>query len=73
MPQFQRQKSGQAKVRVLSVDATHAYMLLMRHTGGKMQVLPGDVYVCDEKSVEMLRENKIQFEEIKEGEKRGEQ
>ncbi len=65
MPQFQRQKSGQSKVKILGPDATRAYLLLMRHTGGKLQVLPDDVYVCDEKSVEVLRDNGIQFEELK--------
>ena len=64
MPQYQRQKQGQARVRILSKDATRAYMLLMQKTGGKMQVLPNDVYVIEEKLISVLTENGIEFEQI---------
>ena len=40
MPQYQQQKKGMARIRVLGKDATRAYMLLMQKTGGKMQALP---------------------------------
>jgi hypothetical protein len=64
MPQYQQQKKGQARIRVLSKDATRAYMLLMQKTGGKMQALPGDVFVLDETHLETLNEQNIQFEII---------
>ena len=62
MPQFQQQKKGYARVRILSKDATRAYMLMMRHNAGKLQVLPNDVYVVDEKILSVLKENQIEYE-----------
>lgn len=62
MPQYQKQKQGQARIRILSKDATRAYMLLMRQTGGKLQVLPNDVYVVEETVIATLTENQIEFE-----------
>jgi hypothetical protein len=64
MPQYQQQKKGQARIRVLGKDATRAYMLLMQKTGGKMQALPGDVYVIDEALLTYLKEQNIEFETI---------
>ena len=64
MPQFQEQKKGQTRIRVLSKDAVRAYVLLMQTTGGKMQALPGDVYVLDEKVLEVLTAKQISFERI---------
>lgn len=64
MPQFQQLKKGQARVRILSKDATRAYLLLMKHAAGKMQVLPDDLYVVDENILQLLRENAIEFEEL---------
>lgn len=64
MPQYQQQKKGQAKVRILSKDATRAYLLLMKQSGGRLQVLPNDVYVIDEKVLTQLTENSIEFEVI---------
>lgn len=62
MPQYQRQKQGQARVRILPKDATRAYLLMMKHSGGGLQVLPNDVYVVSEKAVAVLREHGIEFE-----------
>ncbi len=62
MPQYQQQKKGQARIRVLSKDATRAYMLMMRHSGGKLQVLPNDVYVLEARLLPILTENQIEFE-----------
>ncbi len=64
MPQYQQQKKGQSRVRILSKDATRAYLLLMQKTGGKLQVLPNDVYVIEEKLLPALTENGIEFELI---------
>jgi hypothetical protein len=64
MPQYQQQKKGQAKIRILSKDATRAYLLLMKQGGGKLQVLPNDVYVIEEKALAHLTENHIEFEVI---------
>lgn len=64
MPQYQQLKKGFARVRVLSKDATRAYLLLMKKTGGNLQVLPDDVYVIDEKTVQLLTDNRISFEVI---------
>ena len=64
MPQYQQQKKGQARIRVLGKDATRAYMLLMQKTGGKLQVWPGDVFVVDEPLVTYVQENRIEFETI---------
>ncbi len=62
MPQYQRQKQGQARVRILPKDATRAYLLMMQKCSSGLQVLPGDVYVVSEKAVGILRENGIAFE-----------
>jgi hypothetical protein len=64
MPQYQQQKKGQARIRVAGKDATRAYMLLMQKTGGKMQALPGDVFVVDEALLAFLKDNNIGFETI---------
>ena len=62
MPQYQQQKKGQSRIRVLSKDATRAYLLLMQQTGGRMQALPNDVYVVEERLLPVLREHQIEFE-----------
>lgn len=72
MPQFQQLKKGFARVRILPEDATRAYLLLMRHSGGKLQALPNDIYVLDEMLFPLLRENKIQFEIIEQKKSSGE-
>ncbi len=64
MPQYQQMKKGYARVRILPKDATLAYMTLMRETGGKLQVLPNDVYVIEERLVNLLSEKQIEFETI---------
>ena len=64
MPQYQQQKKGQSRVRILSKDATRAYLLLMQKTGGKLQVLPNDVYVIEESLLPDLTANGIGFELI---------
>jgi len=64
MPQYQQQKKGQAKVRILSKDATRAYLLMMKVSGGKLQVLPNDVYMIDEKLLSILTENSVSYEVI---------
>ena len=64
MPQYQQQKKGQSRVRILSKDATRAYLLLMQKTGGKLQVLPNDVYVIEERLLPALTEHGIEFELI---------
>lgn len=69
MPQYQEQKKGQARIRVLSKDATRAYLILMQKTAGKLQVLPGDVYVLEEAMLPFLAENNIEYERIDSGQK----
>jgi hypothetical protein len=64
MPQFQQLKKGYARVRILSLDATRAYLLLMQKCGGKVQVLPGDIYILEEAQLSVLDENNIQYESI---------
>ncbi len=64
MPQFYQQKKGQARVRILSKDATKAYMLMMKQTGGKLTVLPEDTYIIDELLLPVLEENGIGFERL---------
>ena len=64
MPQYQQLKKGYARVRILSKDATRAYMLLMRHAGGRLQVLPDDRYVVDEALLQLLKDNGIEHEII---------
>lgn len=65
MPQFQQQKKGQARIRILSKDATRAYLLMMQHGAGKLQALPNDVYVIEERLLPILTENQIEFEVLK--------
>ena len=62
MPQYQEQKKGQARIRVLPKDATRAYLFLMQSSGGRLQVLPNDVYVIDESLLPLLKEQRIDFE-----------
>lgn len=64
MPQFDQHKKGQARIRVLSKDSTRAYMLLMRELAGKLQALPGDVFVLSESALRLLDEQGIQYEVI---------
>ncbi len=64
MPQYQQQKKGQSRIRVLSKDATRAYMLLMKQTGGRLQVLPNEIYVVEESALTLLTENGIEFVRI---------
>ena len=64
MPQYQQFKKGHARVKILSKDATRAYLLLMQKGKGKMQVLPNDAYVVEEELITMLKENSIEFEII---------
>ena len=66
MPQYQQQKKGQARIRILGKDATRAYMLLMQKTGGKLQALPNGVFVLEETLLEYLQTNNIEFERIDE-------
>lgn len=62
MPQYQQQKKGMARIKVLGKDATRAYMLLMQKTGGKMQALPGNVFVVEEALLEYLKVNNVEYE-----------
>ncbi|HZT44277.1 MAG TPA: hypothetical protein VFA07_19080 [Chthonomonadaceae bacterium] len=62
MPQYQEQKKGQVRIRVLPKDATNAYLFLMQYSGGRLQVLPNEVYVIDESLLPLLREQRIGFE-----------
>ena len=64
MPQFQEIKKGFARVRVLPKDATRAYLLMMKQSGGKLQILPNDIYVVDEKQLSVLTENGVGYEVI---------
>jgi len=64
MPQYQQQKKGQARVRILSKDATRAYLLMMKQSAGRLQVLPNDVYVIDEKLLNILNESGVSYEVI---------
>ena len=64
MPQYQQQKKGQARIRVLGKDATRAYLLLMQKTNGKLQALPGGVFVLDETLLESLQAENIAFERM---------
>lgn len=62
MPQYQQQKKGQARIRVLPRDAARVVLLLMQHSGGKLQSLPNDVYVVEDRLLPILTENGIEFE-----------
>ena len=64
MPQYQQQKKGMARIRVIGKDATRAYMLLMQKSGGKLQALPGDVFVIDETLLEYLKTQNIAYETL---------
>lgn len=62
MPQYQQQKKGQSRIRIMAKDATRAYLLLMKHSGGKLQVLPNEIYVVEENLLPLLTENQIEYE-----------
>lgn len=62
MPQYQQQKKGQARIRVLPKDASRVQLFLMRYSAGKVQALPNDVYVIEERLLPILTENGIEFE-----------
>ncbi len=64
MPQFQEQKKGQARIKVLGGNGNRAYIFLMRKTGGKIQALPDDIFVLDRSHLPLLEENNIPYEEI---------
>ncbi len=64
MPQFQEQKKGMAKVKVLGGMGQRAYILLMRKTNGKIQSLPDDVFVLQREIIPYLTENGIAYEEL---------
>ena len=64
MPQYQQQKKGQARIRILPKDATRAYLLMMKHSGGKLQVLPNDLYVVESELLPVLEQNQIAYEVI---------
>jgi hypothetical protein len=62
MPQYQQHKKGHVRVRVLSKDATQAYLLMMRHSGGRLEALPNNIYVIEDKLLPILAENGIEYE-----------
>ncbi len=62
MPQYQQQKKGQARVRILAKDATRAYLLIMKHNNTRLQAMPNEVYVIEERMLSILSEHKIEFE-----------
>ena len=64
MPQYQQQKKGQARVRILPKDAARAYLILMRATQGRMQALPNEVYVIDDNILPELDKNQIEYETL---------
>ncbi len=64
MPQFQEQRKNQVRIRVANQLSSRAYMVLMRKSGGKMQALPGDVFLVQREYLTALSENNIPFEEI---------
>ena len=64
MPQYQQQKKGQARIRILSEDTTRVYLMLMQKTNCKMQALPGGVFVLDETMLTFLEGQNIPFEVI---------
>ena len=64
MPIFDQLKKGEARVRILPPDTMRGFTVLMQLTGGKLQVLPQDLYVVEAKIVPMLRERNIAFEEV---------
>lgn len=64
MPQYQQLKRGQVRVRILPPDAMRAYLICMQQFGGRVQVLPGDVYVLDETQLAVLEQNGVQYETI---------
>lgn len=66
MPQYYQQRKDQARVRIISEDATRAYLFLMRKTSGKLQVLPQDTYIIDELLLPDLTANGIRFERMDE-------
>ena len=64
MPQFQQLKKGYARVRILPKDATRAYLMLMRQSKGRLNVLPNDVYEMDETQIQSLTDSGIGFERV---------
>lgn len=65
MPQFEQQKKGYARVRVLSEHSTRAYLLMVRHSAGRnLQALPNDIYVVDQSTLKVLDDNQIPYEMI---------
>ncbi len=65
MPQFQQQKKGFSRVRVLSKDATRAYLLMIKKSAGRnLQALPGDIFQVDAETLKVLDENNISYEVI---------
>ncbi len=64
MPQYQQITKGLARIRVQGLDATRAYMLMMQKTGGKLQALPGGVFVIDETLLEFLKTQNVAYELI---------
>jgi hypothetical protein len=64
MPQYQQLKKGYARVRILPKDAPRAYLLLMQKSGGRLQALPNDIYVLDENLLQVLDENRMDYEVI---------
>lgn len=64
MPQYLELKKGYARVRVLPKDATRAYLLMMRISAGKLQVLPNNLYVLDEQMLATLDQNGIEYEVV---------
>ncbi|GDX41270.1 hypothetical protein LBMAG21_15620 [Armatimonadota bacterium] len=65
MPQFQQQKKGFSRVRVLSKDATRAYLLMVKKSKGRsLQALPGDIFQVDAETLKVLDENAIPYEVI---------
>ncbi len=64
MPQFQEQRKNQVRIRVATQLSSRAYMLLMRKSSGKMQALPGDIFLVEREYLTALSENNIPYEEI---------
>ncbi len=62
MPQYQQQKKGQARVRIVTKDATRAYLLIMKHNNTRLQAMPNEVYVIEDRMLPILTENHIEFE-----------
>lgn len=65
MPQYEQLKKGYARVRILPKDATRAYLLLMKQSGGRLKVLPNDLYELEEAQIQALTDSGIEFELVK--------